>query len=84
MLHLAVCAMALPARGLCVVRATERMLIPEHGAPMGNFGAARINQRASWVTVAEFMWPDWNEQARRKGAAGRAFVARVLWNKATD
>jgi len=66
---------------LCVVRETERVLIPEHGAPMGNFGAAEITEKESWVTVSEFMWPGWNEEARKRGAAGRTFLARVLWNE---
>lgn len=64
---------------LCVIRETERILIPECGVPMGNFGAAPINEHESWVTVSEFMWPQWNEQARKRGAAGRTFVARVVW-----
>jgi hypothetical protein len=67
-----------PAK-LCVARRTERVLIPEHGAPMGNFGAAPINENESWVTVSEFMWPAWNEQARKRGAAGNTFVARIIW-----
>jgi len=65
---------------LCVVRETEQILIPEHGAPMGNFGAAEITAKESWVTVSEFMWPDWDEEARRGGAAGRTLLARVLWD----
>ena len=64
---------------LCVVRDTERILIPESGVPLGNFGAARINEHESWVTVSEFMWPTWNDAARKQGAAGRTFVARVAW-----
>ncbi len=66
---------------LCVIRKTERILIPEHGAPMGNFGASAISENESWVTVSEFMWPRWNEQARKLGAAGKTFVARVIWDK---
>lgn len=66
---------------LCVIRQTERILIPEHGVPMGNFGAAAITEHESWVTVSEFMWPAWNEEARKLGAAGKTFVARVSWDK---
>jgi len=65
---------------LCVVRQTERVLIPEQGAPLGNFGAGAINENESWVTVAEFMWPEWNELARSKGAAGRVLIARITWS----
>ncbi len=66
---------------LCVIRETEKILIPEHGVPLGNFGAAAITENESWVTVSEFMWPDWNEDARKRGAAGKTFVARVIWSK---
>jgi hypothetical protein len=66
---------------LCVVRQTERILIPERGAPMGNFGAAKVTENESWVTVSEFMWPAWNKMARKKGAAGTSFVARIIWTE---
>ncbi|HOZ45169.1 MAG TPA: exo-alpha-sialidase [Candidatus Hydrogenedentes bacterium] len=60
----------------CVVRSTERVLIPERGAQMGNFGAASITAGESWVTVSEGMWGE----ARQRGAEGATFVARVLWS----
>ncbi|QEH31576.1 GDSL-like Lipase/Acylhydrolase [Aquisphaera giovannonii] len=63
---------------LRVVRATERVLVPERGAELGNFGAAAITDRESWVTVAEGVWDD---AARRRGAKGAVFVARVLWDE---
>jgi len=69
---------------LCVIRDTERVLIPESGAPMGNFGATLINEWESWVTVSEFMYPTWNEQARKRGACGRTFVARVVWKEPNE
>ena len=65
------------------VQQGRELLMPslprEHGAPMGNFGAAMINKNESWVTVSEFMWPAWNAKARKKGAAGKTLVARILW-----
>ena len=66
---------------LHVLGDSERVLIPEHGAPMGNFGAVAITEHESWVTVSEFMWPAWNEVARPKGAAGRTLVARITWSE---
>ena len=60
---------------LCVLRATERVLIPQRGATLGNFGAAAINEHQSWVTVAEGVWDD---QARAS-ATGALFVARIMW-----
>ena len=61
---------------LRVIRATERVLVPERGAELGNFGAVAIAERESWVTVAEGVWSD---EARRRGAKGAVFVARVVW-----
>ncbi len=66
-----------PAR-LQVIRATERILIPERGAALGNFGASAITPHESWVTVAEGVW---NDDARKRGATGAVFVARIVWNR---
>jgi len=63
---------------LTVLRATERMLVPERGAELGNFGASTISSKESWVTVAEGMW---NKSARERGAKGALFVARILWDE---
>ena len=62
---------------LCVIRDTERVLIPERGATLGNFGASAITPSESWVTVSEGIW---NDDARARGAEGATFVARIRWN----
>ncbi|MEW6159784.1 MAG: PAS domain-containing protein [Verrucomicrobiota bacterium] len=63
---------------LQVIRRTEKILVPERGGELGNFGAATINRAESWVTVSEGVW---TADARRRGATGATFVARVLWSK---
>ncbi len=63
---------------LQVVRSTEKVLIPERGATLGNFGASAISADQSWVTVAEGIW---NDAARKRGAEGAVFFARVIWSK---
>ena len=63
---------------LQILRATEKILIPERGGEMGNFGAALIDEKESWVTVSEGIW---SEEARRRGAKGATFVARILWSR---
>jgi hypothetical protein len=63
---------------LCVLRATEHVLIPERGAEFGNFGAADLSPNESWVTVSEGVW---DEAARRRGAKGLTWLARVKWSK---
>lgn len=40
---------------LCVIRATERILVPQRGARLGNFGVTDVSQEETWVTVAEWM-----------------------------
>lgn len=63
---------------LQVIRSTERVLVPERGATLGNFGAAAISEKESWVTVSEGIWSD---DARKRGAEGATFVARVIWSR---
>lgn len=62
---------------LCVMRETERVLIPERGAMMGNFGAAAISEDESWVTVGEGMYGE----AAERGAEGAVFAARIQWER---
>ncbi len=61
---------------LRVIRATERVLMPEHGATYGNFGAAAMSKDESWVTDVEGMF---GPEPRKRGAEGRMYLARVEW-----
>ena len=61
-----------------VIRASEKPLIPERGAQLGNFGAAAIDENESWVTDSEFILAS---KADPRGANGSTFLARVKWNK---
>jgi hypothetical protein len=63
---------------LCVLRQTEKVLIPERGAQMGNFGAAPISAHESWVTVSEYIA---GGKPHPRGADGSTFAARVIWSK---
>lgn len=63
---------------LHVLRATEKVLIPARGATLGNFGASAITPDESWVTVAEGVW---DAAARKQGAKGATFLARVRWSR---
>ena len=40
---------------LCVLRDTERVIIPERGARLGNFGVTEVSEHETWVTVCEWM-----------------------------
>ena len=49
---------------LCVLRATERVIVPERGARLGNFAVTEIGEGETWVTVSEWM-QNGGEGARR-------------------
>ncbi len=63
--------------GLILRKETERIIIPERGVMMGNFGVAHINNEESWVTVGENMHPPENLNL---GADGSVFAARIHWS----
>jgi hypothetical protein len=63
---------------LQIVRSTEKVIVPERGAEMGNFGASAISAEESWVTVSEGMFM---KDSKARGAEGATFVARILWSK---
>ena len=70
---------------LHVIRKTERIAVPEHGARLGNFGIVDVNENETWITVAEWMqtWgpnyvlpPD-----NPHGGNNRVWAARLLWSQ---
>lgn len=70
---------------LCVIRSTERILVPERGARLGNFGVTEVNAQETWVTVAEWMqtWPP-NiiiPPGNQYGADNSVYAARIIWDK---
>ena len=63
---------------LCVIRGTEKILLPELGAYFGNFGVTEVNENETWVTDAEGMIRvDMNKYAARN----RVYAARLIWGK---
>jgi hypothetical protein len=60
------------------MRATERAIVPERGASLGNFGVANINENETWVTVGECMY---SPECEKRGSNGSVFAARLLWSK---
>ncbi len=62
---------------LVVLRDTERVVVPERGARLGNFGVSAITEHETWVTVGEGMW----KHSTESGADGSVFVAKIRWNK---
>ncbi len=70
---------------LRVVRRTERVLVPDRGARLGNFGVTEVSENETWVTVAEWMQkagPDIIIRPDNKyGADNSVYAARLLWAK---
>lgn len=71
---------------LQVLRATERILVPERGARLGNFGVTEVSEHETWVTVAEWMQtlgPNYSDAERcmKRGSDNAVFAARILWKK---
>ena len=62
---------------LFVLKGTERIIGPQRGVMMGNFGVSRINDEETWVTVGENMHPPENLHL---GADGTVFAARICGN----
>lgn len=63
---------------LQVLRHTERSLLPERGAMLGNFGAASITPNESWVTDSEYIE---GGKAHPRGADGTTWLGRVKWSR---
>lgn len=55
---------------LCLIRSSERVLVPERGARLCNFGVVNVNERETWVTVAEWM--------QNGGVSGKEMRRRLL------
>lgn len=69
---------------LCVLRATERVLVPQRGARLGNFGVTEVSENETWVTVAEWMQttppnPHDSSVCMRYGSDNSVFAARIRW-----
>ena len=71
---------------LCVIRESERVVVPERGARLGNFGITAASPQESWVVVAEWMQtgpPDPFDctVCERYGSDNTIFIARLHWNR---
>ena len=68
---------------LRVIRATERILLPEKGARYGNFGVCEVSENETWVVDTEWMQrpgPDFIIPVDNPyGAKGRVYAARIQW-----
>jgi hypothetical protein len=70
---------------LRVIRSSERILVPERGARLGNFAVTEVSADETWVTVAEWM-QTWGPNIvippdNKYGADNSIYAARILWDK---
>lgn len=69
---------------LHIIRSTERILVPERGARLGNFGIVNVTPEETWVVAAEWMqtWgPDVVIPVDNKyGADNSIHIAKLKWN----
>lgn len=72
---------------LCVIRQTERIIVEERGARLGNFGVTNVSPEETWVTVAEWMQYSGKSSAPaandvgKYGGDGSVWVAKIHWNQ---
>jgi hypothetical protein len=69
---------------LTVRRATERVLVPQRGARLGNFGITEISPNETWVTVTEWM-QTWGPNIvipvdNAYGADNSIYVVKLKWS----
>lgn len=73
-----------------VIRRTERVLVPERGAGLGNaFGVTEVSASETWVTTAEWMQGPKGIllPGNQYGSDNSVYAARILWktpNRETD
>ena len=69
---------------VCVIKETERVLVPEHGARLGNFGVTKVSDTEYWVVVSEWMqtkYPNFDDSTicEKYGSDNRIFLVKILF-----
>jgi hypothetical protein len=71
---------------MVVLRATERILVPDRGAQLGNFGVVDASRDETWVVTSEGMHGDAEKpqelaRSEARGANNRIWLARLHWSR---
>jgi hypothetical protein len=66
---------------LTIMRETERELVPNRGARLGNFSVCEINKKQTWIIVSEWMQPYGCE---KYGSDNTIWAAQIVWSKPND
>ncbi|MGD9646911.1 MAG: exo-alpha-sialidase [Pirellulales bacterium] len=62
---------------LVVIRASEKVLLPDRGAAVGNFGVTTVSPDETWVIATECMMPGKPEQY---GSDNSVYVVKLRWS----
>ena len=61
-----------------VLKKTERILVPERGTRLGNFGMTDVSPNETWVTTVEWMQ---QVDPAKYGSDNSIYVAKLIWNR---
>lgn len=61
---------------LCVLRATEQVLIPENDADLGNFGVVDVSPNETWVIASEQL----ASSKKRRNDRNQTWIAKIRWS----
>jgi len=61
-----------------ILRHTERIVIPERGARLGNFSTVNASESESWIFNTEVLSPP---ECTEYGCDGSIYLARIKWSK---
>jgi len=64
-------------KNLSLLRQTERILIPERGARLGNFSTVNVNESETWVFNTEVISPP---ECTKYGCDGSIYIAKIKWS----
>lgn len=66
---------------MCLIRETERIVVPERGARLGNFGSFSVNDSESYVVVSEWMqgFNGNHKKCMEYGSDNSIFVAKITF-----
>ncbi len=64
---------------MCLIRATEQIVVPERGAMLGNFGVVTVSPNETWITDAEGMHK--SGEPEKHGATGAVWASKIRWSR---
>lgn len=65
---------------MCLIRATERIAVPERGARLGNFGCTQAGENEAWVVAAEWMQSGGGlEACMARGSDNSVFISKFIF-----